>query len=499
MLRTIREVWLLRGVKPCSEGWGLWVPMRESQPSCEEPKGLPVVVVGAGPVGLVAAAHLVSRGLEFLLIESGAQVGDSINSWRETRMFSPWRMNLDAVATNLLSATGWSRPPDGDFATGAELLERYLIPLSRLPRIRRRLLLSQRVIGISRRSMDKVKSTGRAERPFVVRVVDEAGKTSEILAAAVLDASGTWKSPNYAGSSGLPALGEEEARSAIRYGIPDVLGVERSRYAGKQVAVLGSGHSAIHSVLNLVTLKDSDPKTTITWLMRRKLSQAKGGGAQDALPERGAIGSRAAAAAQRGDVRLLTPFRMHQIARGASGKLVLQAEAGDAIPGTEVDELIVATGSRPDLTFLNELRLELDVGLECPRALASLIDPNEHSCGTVRPHGHRELSHREEPGIYLVGSKCYGRAPTFLMATGNEQVRSVVAALAGDMPAADSVELKLPKTGVCVTDGGEGDDEGCCGSQPSSSDGCCGAPVSGVATPPSAQSFSERADSGGCC
>jgi hypothetical protein len=94
------------------------------------------------------------------------------------------------------------------------------------------------------------------------------------------------------------------------------------------------------------------------------------------------------------------------------------------------------------------------------------IDPNQHSCGSVRPHGHRELAH-PEPGFYLVGMKSYGRAPTFLAMTGYEQVRSVAAALAGDLDAADRVEVTLPETGVC---GGSGlfDDQngqatwGCC-------------------------------------
>jgi hypothetical protein len=89
------------------------------------------------------------------------------------------------------------------------------------------------------------------------------------------------------------------------------------------------------------------------------------------------------------------------------------------------------TGFRPDLSLLAELRLELDSTLQAPVALAPLIDPNVHSCGTVYPHGVSELSH-PEPGVFLAGMKSYGRAPTFLAMTGYEQVRSIAAALAGD-------------------------------------------------------------------
>jgi hypothetical protein len=80
-----------------------------------------------------------------------------------------------------------------------------------------------------------------------------------------------------------------------------------------------------------------------------------------------------------------------------------------------------------------------------------------HSCGSVPPHGEAELRH-PEAGFYVVGMKSYGRAPTFLMLTGYEQVRSVVAAIAGDMEAARNVELVLPATGVCSSNRSESAD-----------------------------------------
>ena len=132
-----------------------------------------------------------------------------------------------------------------------------------------------------------------------------------------------------------------------------------------------------------------------------------------------------------------------------------------------VDELVVATGFRPDLSILGEIRLRLDPAIEAPVALAPLIDPNEHSCGTVRPHGARELA-QDDPGFYLAGIKSYGRAPTFLMMTGYEQVRSIAADIAGDKEAAERVELELPETGVCTRGGVESRRRG---------SGCCGGPA----------------------
>jgi hypothetical protein len=137
-----------------------------------------------------------------------------------------------------------------------------------------------------------------------------------------------------------------------------------------------------------------------------------------------------------------------------------------------VDELIVATGFRPDLSFLRELRISLDPALECPPTLAPLIDPNEHSCGTVRPHGARELS-QPEPGFYFAGMKSYGRAPTFLMLTGYEQVRSIVADISGDREAAERVELVLPETGVCNIDRSASADSCCGGPAPVEANACC--------------------------
>jgi hypothetical protein len=98
-----------------------------------------------------------------------------------------------------------------------------------------------------------------------------------------------------------------------------------------------------------------------------------------------------------------------------------------------------------------------------------------HSCGSVPPHGHRELAH-PEPGFYTVGIKSYGRAPTFLLLTGYEQVRSIAAAIAGDVAAADDVRLVLPETGVCSTRPVTLADEsvGCCGGPaPAKADACC--------------------------
>jgi hypothetical protein len=211
-------------------------------------------------------------------------------------------------------------------------------------------------------------------------------------------------------------------------------------------------------------LAEQEPGTEIVWLLRRAVvGNVFGGGDADQLPARGALGRRAAAAVEAGHIEAVRGFRTAEVRRVADGRLVLVDDGGRTLE--PVDEIVTVTGFRPDLSWLSELRLELDPTLQAPVTLAPLIDPNVHSCGTVYPHGVRELSH-PEPGVYLVGMKSYGRAPTFLAMTGYEQVRSVAAAIAGDTAAAERMELTLPETGVCGGSG-EFDTDG------SSAGGCC--------------------------
>jgi hypothetical protein len=317
------------------------------------------------------------------------------------------------------------------------------------------------VTGIARRGHDKMKTPGRDAAPFVVRIQCADGGEEQLLARAVIDASGTWSHPNPLGADGLPALGEAGAAKQIFYGIPDVLGRDRARYVGRRVAVVGSGHSAFNALLELATLADQAPGTEITWAVRRQqVGQLFGGEQADALPERGRLGTRTRELVDSGAIRY-TSLRIAEIRRTVVG---LELVGEDGLTVGPVDEIVCTTGFRPDLALTRELRLDLDAAVEAPSALAPLIDPNVHSCGSVPPHGAEQLKH-PEPDFYTVGMKSYGRAPTFLLLTGYEQVRSVVAAIAGDWESARNVELVLPETGVCST---SNSDEGasCCTTTP---------------------------------
>jgi thioredoxin reductase len=421
---------------------------RAMQAESLDAQTLPVLVIGAGPVGLSAAARLVEAGETPLVVEAGERVAASVREWGHVRLFSSWRHNLDDVATDLLAQVGWQRPVEDEYPTAAELVEDFLEPLAAHPRIAPHLRLATRVVAVSRRGFDVMKSDDRAESSFVALLRRADGVEGMVEAKAVIDASGTWATPNPLGASGLPAVGETALRDRIRYGIPDVLGAERDRYADQRTLVVGSGDSAFNAILALTELARAAPRTRAVWAIRRaSVGLLFGGGENDGLVERGRLGGRVRSLVEEGLLELVLGFQVEELDATRRGALV----RGGGRELGPFDQIIASTGARPDPSLLRELRLDLDQAVEAPRALAPMIDPNVHSCGTVRPHGAVELGH-PDPNAFIVGVKSYGRAPTFLLLTGYEQVRSVIAAIQGDWNAACDVHLELPDTGVCQGD-----------------------------------------------
>ena len=455
----------------------------------------PIAIIGAGPVGLAAAAELAARGLEPLVLEAGPRLAQAVRAWGHVRMFSPWRYNISPAARALLEPTGWAAPDPDAYPTGAELVAAYLEPLAATAALRGRIRTGVRVTGIARRDHGRLHDgVARDEAPFVIHLAMADGTEEAIEARAVLDCSGTWNSPNPAGARGMPAPGEAASADRIAAGIPDVLGADRAAHAGVTTLVVGAGHSAMNVVLDLATLARQAPGTRILWAFRRPLEGVNfGGGARDGLAARGDLGARAQALVESGAVTALAPFLIERITRDAAG-LAVTGRQGATGTTIRADRMVVATGFRPDLSFLREVRLGLDPATEATPALAPLIDPNLHSCGTVRPHGEAELRH-PEAGFYIAGMKSYGRAPTFLLATGHEQVRSIAAALAGDWAAAREVQLDLPETGVCSTERAGPGAASCCA--PAEVQPVCCTPTTpqGACCPPKP----EKAADAPCC
>ncbi|HET6673289.1 MAG TPA: FAD-dependent oxidoreductase [Agromyces sp.] len=455
-------------------------------------QGLPVVIIGAGPIGLATAANLTDRGIDFVLLEAGDRVGASVAEWGHIRFFSPWRHLVDPVSRRLLAETGWVEPPADALPTGAELVRDFLVPLAELPAIAARTRFGVEVTDVTREGMDRTRTKGRAQTPFLLRVQTTDG-VEEFTARAVVDASGTYRTPNSLGSSGLDPLGFGEVANAVSPAMPDVLGRERATFAGRHTVVVGAGHSAANTMLNLAQLAEEEPGTRITWVIRNATAARVSTAPDDELQARASIGARVDALVAAGRIRLVDRFEIVRLGRGsrdasssvgrsstngsdasssvgrsstngsdAASGVRITGRRGNGLETIDADRIVNATGFRPNLEMLREIRLELDDIVEAPRRLAPLIDPNVHSCGTVEPHGFAELT-QPERDFFIVGMKSYGRAPTFLLATGYEQVRSISAWLAGDTIAARNVELVLPATGVCSTDAAAATGSNCCG------------------------------------
>jgi thioredoxin reductase len=413
--------------------------------------GLPVAIIGAGPIGLAAAANLVERGIDFVIFEAGDVIASSMRSWGHIRLFSPWKHLIDPAARRLLEANGWTEPRYPDKApNGTELVEQYLTPLAALDSIASRIRTGVTVDAVTRQGMDRTRSTGRASTPFALRITHATGSVTEVTARAVIDASGTYRTTNSLGSNGLDPLGIDAVADHVTHALPDVLGVDRARFAGRHITVVGAGHSAANTLINLSTLFQSSPDTTVTWVIRNRSAVRVFTSDDDELAGRASLGSKVRKLIDFGVITVVDGFEILEMSKTGDQVDIAGLHNG-SLEHLTTDLIVNATGFRPDLGILREIRLALDDIVEAPVRLAPLIDPNLHSCGTVQPHGFAELQ-QPEPNFFIAGMKSYGRAPTFLLATGYEQVRSIAAYLAGDLASATNVELVLPATGVCSTE-----------------------------------------------
>jgi len=402
--------------------------------------GLPVAIIGGGPVALAAAAHLVQRKQSFVLFEAGKQVGTSFLDYEHVRLFSPWEYNIDPASKELLLASGWKEPVAKRLPYAGDIFHEYLKPLSELPQLKPYIYLNSEVIAIGRENIDKRKSTGRNKTPFVLHV-KSYGKIEVFRAKAVIDASGTWQQQNPIGSGGIYVPGEREALGQIFKGIPDVLKKDKERYLGKKTVVVGSGHSAVNTLINLGRIKQDDSSTSIVWILRKQDISEAFGTPKDKILARFQLGESIQRLVNEGHIEVYTPFHIDGIRQATD----LTLNVFGKLDGREeiifdVDEVVSNTGSRPDFTFLSEVRYDKDPAIECAPKLAEIIYPNK---GIVPPHGEGYLR-QPEKDFYIIGAKSFGRASTFFLTTGYEQARSVVAYLAGDMPSSKEIQITLP-------------------------------------------------------
>ncbi len=375
-----------------------------------------VAIIGAGPIGLEAAAAAVRAGHEVIVYEAG-QVGESIRSWGHVQLFTPWKMAV--TDAGLATAQVELSDPDG-FPTGHELVHHYLEPLARALPVQP----GHRVVAVGRerlRKGDALGSRSRTADRFRLLLATDQGE-STAYADAVLDCSGVFGDPAPAGPGGLPAPGEAAAAKAgrVRYGP-----VEVTELAGQRVAVVGDGASATTVMASLLEL---EPTPTVFWLTPQAEVPSFASPDDDPLPARRALFLTGRDAPAHPAVHHLPERVLQQIDQHGDGlQLVLDDDAE-----IDVDCLVAATGFRPDHRLSRELQVHLCWGSEGPMTLAaSLLSSSGGGGGDclAQPEQGPDVLRVPEPRFFVLGNKSYGRRSDFLLQRGHSQVRDAIALL----------------------------------------------------------------------
>jgi hypothetical protein len=367
-------------------------------------------------MGLEAALGGLQRGLAVTVLEKG-RVGESFRRYGETRLFSPFAMNLSARARALL---GDGAPAEDALLTGREMVERVLEPLAATPALSGRILTDHTVTAIGRARMTRREMSGhplRAERPF--RILVDTPRGEEVMEAdAVLDASGVYGRPAAVGLGGIPARGERALDGALIQRL-DRFHAALDGLAGREVLLVGHGHSAAGALVAMAARADP-PR--VVWATRSPNRRPCVELASDPLPERARVAARANDLACEPPPFLTIERRAGVEAFAPRGGRVAVTLTGGR--GGVFDAILGFTGYRPDLSFLSELALEVSPASEgvlgVARALAGVTD-----CLAVPKVRPADLA-SGEPGFHLVGAKSYGRLPTFLLRNGLEQLETIL-------------------------------------------------------------------------
>lgn len=428
-----------------------------------------VAVLGAGPIGLEAAAAAAGVGFEVTVLERG-EVGHNVADWGHTRCFTPFGMNIGPAGRELLEGDGHALPGDDDLLTGAAFRAAYLLPLADRLGDRVRLLTGTAVRAVTRTSLLKGEHIGGGERaadPFRL-LVEREGREEVLEADVVLDCTGTYGNPNWLGPGGAPALGERALRGRIVRTIPDLTGADRPFYAGRRTLLVGSGHSAATAALELAALAREDDASFV-WATRRPASRPLEPIADDPLPERASLTRRANRLAADppagGEWRSGTSVVEIAAAPPAEGRFYDPRDGGesdaagddagdgrsaadpaepppfrvtlrsaDALREEEFDRIIALVGYEPDDSIYRQLQIHECYASRGPMKLSAalLASAGDGPADCLETGGlGADVLRNPEPNYFLLGMKSYGKNSAFLLRTGYEQVRDVLGLLAG--------------------------------------------------------------------
>ncbi len=395
-----------------------------------------LAIIGAGPIGLETAAGAVEAGLDVLVLEAGP-VAAGLEAWGHVPLFTPFGMNAGPLGRARLEAAGLGLPEEDRILTAGAFRARYLLPLADSLRGALHLRTGSRVVSISRRGHLKTEGLGdtERERDSFRLLVESDGREEEIYAERVIDASGTYRHPNWAGPGGAPARGERRWRRTLDYGLPDVEGVRRDDFASARTLVIGAGHSAATTVLALTRLARDAPHTRFVWATRTPRSAPLSPIPDDPLPERARLVERANRVALRppeGSVRLAGVQLVEIDRHGEEFRAGFERIADGTRVDIPVDRVVANVGFSPDRDLYRELQVHECYASAGPMSLSAALlgaaGAGEVDCLKVGGFG-PDVLRTPEPGFFIIGIKSYGRNPGFLLRTGYEQARDVLTLL----------------------------------------------------------------------
>jgi len=419
-----------------------------------------LAIIGAGPSGLELAMGACQRGLQVEIFERAPHCAATVASWQHVQLFSDWSLNMGEMGKTALASAGATLPDAAAFPSGREFIDGYLAPVAaaleahpscvglrygaEVLEVGRGALLKGESIGGGDLKMPRENplcSTVRAQTPFRLLLRDSDGE--ERFAEGfdyVCDCSGVYGRKdlaNWTGNGGLPALGERKLRTKDRLWttIPDVMGENRARFAGRRTMVVGAGYSAATVVNFLLDLAKLESGTSVIWVTRRS-QDAKPYEVieEDVLPARKrlCILANEVCAGQAGEgISYVGGAAVDAISEGMDGRLTVTLQVhGDEGPRTEeVDELISCVGYRPDTSLFQELQVHQCYATDGPIKLAATLLGASGDCMAQTAAGVDVLKN-PEPGFFILGSKSYGRNSAFLLKIGYGQAREVLEALA---------------------------------------------------------------------
>lgn len=402
-----------------------------------------IAILGAGPIGLEAAHALTIAGFEVDIYERG-HIGQSIRDWGHVQLFSPWELNMSSIGRSALTDQGIDLPLNTDYPTGQAYVDQYLAPLAQHPRLHGRIHTYTTVLQVGRRRVLKTEqssSESRREQPFRLLLVDGADQECIAYADIVVDTTGCYTQPNHLGDGGIPAPGERRASEASRiwYQLPNLLGPDQTRFAGRHTVVVGTGYSAITTISNLLTLSKQVPGTRVTWCTR-KPSAPYHRLESDPLPERVRLvelGNRIAAGAHADIVTYLPGVSVDRVIANDNGPMALELLRGSNpfVRVTDIDEIVAHVGFRPDLSLYRELLIHQCYASEGPMQLAASLLASAGAnadCLAQTSAGPATLL-SPEPDFFILGAKSYGRGSNFLIKVGLEQIRDVLTLLSAEL------------------------------------------------------------------